>query len=228
MNYVSKVMRLQLVNRWTFIGVPLMVLGGSLLIVILLGLVVPNDGVMITGAAQAPLWYFIVVGVQALSLTFPFSQAMSVTRRDYFLGTLATFVLFSLAFGVVFLVLALIEQATSGWGVDTLIFAIPWLLNAGWLAMILSVAALALVMFLIGLWMATIYKRWGTVVIVAISLGLGLVLVGVIALITYFQWWQAVLTWVVGQTPMSMAGWLLVLIVALSAGSFLTLRKVTT
>ena len=228
MNYVSKVMRLQLVNRWTFIGVPLMVLGGSLLIVILLGLVIPNDGVMITGAAQAPLWYFIVVGVQALSLTFPFSQAMSVTRRDYFLGTLATFVLFSLAFGVVFLVLALIEQATSGWGVDTLVFAIPWLLNAGWLAVILSVAALAIVMFLIGLWMATIYKRWGTVVIVAISRGLGLVLVGVIALITYFQWWQAVLTWVVGQTPMSMAGWLLVLIVALSAGSFLTLRKVTT
>ena len=228
MNYVSKVVRLQLVNRWTFIGVPLMVLGGSLLIVILLGLVIPNDGVMITGAAQAPLWYFIVVGVQALSLTFPFSQAMSVTRRDYFLGTLATFVLFSLAFGVVFLVLALIEQATNGWGVDTLVFAIPWLLNAGWLAMILSVAALAIVMFLIGLWMATIYKRWGTVVIVAISLGLGLVMVGVIALITYFQWWQAVLTWVVGQTPMSMAGWLLVLIVALSAGSFLTLRKVTT
>ena len=228
MNYVSKVVRLQLVNRWTFIGVPLMVLGGSLLIVILLGLVIPNDGVMITGAAQAPLWYFIVVGVQALSLTFPFSQAMSVTRRDYFLGTLATFVLFSLAFGVVFLVLALIEQATSGWGVDTLVFAIPWLLNAGWLAVILSVAALAIVMFLIGLWMATIYKRWGTVVIVAISLGLGLVLVGVIALITYFQWWQAVLTWVVGLTPMSMAGWLLVLIVALSAGSFLTLRKVTT
>ena len=228
MNYVSKVVRLQLVNRWTFIGVPLMVLGGSLLIVILLGLVIPNDGVMITGAAQAPLWYFIVVGVQALSLTFPFSQAMSVTRRDYFLGTLATFVLFSLAFGVVFLVLALIEQATSGWGVDTLVFAIPWLLNAGWLAVILSVAALAIVMFLIGLWMATIYKRWGTVVIVAISLGLGLVLVGVIARITYFQWWQAVLTWVVGLTPMSMAGWLLVLIVALSAGSFLTLRKVTT
>ena len=228
MNYVSKVVRLQLVNRWTFIGVPLMVLGGSLLIVILLGLVIPNDGVMITGAAQAPLWYFIVVGVQALSLTFPFSQAMSVTRRDYFLGTLATFVLFSLAFGVVFLVLALIEQATNGWGVDTLVFAIPWLLNAGWLAVILSVAALAIVMFLIGLWMATIYKRWGTVVIVAISLGLGLVMVGVIALITYFQWWQAVLTWVVGQTPMSMAGWLLVLIVALSAGSFLTLRKVTT
>ena len=226
MNYISKVMRLQLVNRWTFIGVPLMVLGGSLLIVILLGLVIP--GTFVTGAAQAPLWYFIVVGVQALSLTFPFSQAMSVTRRDYFLGTLATFILFSLAFGVVFLLLALIEQATSGWGVDTLIFAIPWLLNAGWSAMILSVAAVALVMFLIGLWMATIYKRWGTVVIVAISLGLGLVLVGVIALITYLQWWPEVLTWVVGQTPMSVAGWLLILIVALSAGSFLTLRKVTT
>ena len=228
MNYVSKVVRLQLVNRWTFIGVPLMVLGGSLLIVILLGLVIPNDGVMITGAAQAPLWYFIVVGVQALSLTFPFSQAMSVTRRDYFLGTLATFVLFSLAFGVVFLVLALIEQATNGWGVDTLVFAIPWLLNAGWLAVILSVAALAIVMFLIGLWMATIYKRWGTVVIVAISLGLGLVIVGVIALITYFQWWTSVFTWMLGQTPMSVAGWSLILIVALSAGSFLTLRKVTT
>lgn len=228
MNYVSKVMRLQLVNRWIFIGVPLMVLGGSLLLVILLGLVIPNDGVMITGAAQAPLWYFIVVGVQALSLTFPFSQAMSVTRRDYFLGTTATFTVFSLVFGVIFLTLALIERATGGWGVDVLVFDIPWLVNAGWLPAVMAVAALGLVMFLVGFWMATIYKRWGTVVIVAISLGLGLVLVGVIALITYFQWWTSVFTWMLGQTPMSVAGWSLILIVALSAGSFLTLRKVTT
>ena len=42
------------------------------------------------GGAQAPLWYFDVVGIQALTLTFPFSQAMSVTRREFFLGTLLT------------------------------------------------------------------------------------------------------------------------------------------
>ena len=90
---IFNVVRLQYVNRQTFIWVPLIVLGGAFVVTWGIWAVLFANGVradMYGGGAQAPLWYFAVVGVQALTLTFPFSQAMSVTRREFYLGTLLT------------------------------------------------------------------------------------------------------------------------------------------
>ena len=86
------VVRMQLINRQTYIWIPLIILGGAFLLALAVYAMLANAGVTgpkYGGGAQAPLWYFGVVGIQALTLTFPFSQAMSVTRREFFLGTLA-------------------------------------------------------------------------------------------------------------------------------------------
>ena len=84
MNRTLNVVRLQLVNRMTYIWIPLIILFGALAITLAIYAMVTSGGgtvMMFSGGAQAPLWYFMVVGIQALTLTFPFSQAMSVTRR---------------------------------------------------------------------------------------------------------------------------------------------------
>ena len=107
MNRTLNVVRMQLVNRQTFIWVPLIVLGGSLIISIAIWVILNQAGVtanMYGGGAQAPLWYFGVVGVQAMTLTFPFSQAMSLTRREFYLGTLLTAALTSGILAVVFVI----------------------------------------------------------------------------------------------------------------------------
>ncbi len=78
------------------------------------------------GGQQAPIWYFGVVGIQALTLTFPFSQAMSVTRWEFYLGTLLTAALTSAILAVIAVVGGLIEQATDGWGINGWFFALPW------------------------------------------------------------------------------------------------------
>ena len=99
MNRTLSVVRLQLVNKQTFLWVPLLVLGGALVITMAIFAMLPVDGI-VGGGAQAPMWYFLVVGVQSLTLTFPFSQALSVTRREFYVGTMLT---------------ALLASATSSW-----------------------------------------------------------------------------------------------------------------
>ena len=78
----------------------------------------PGRGEKWGGAAQSTYWYFLALGVLAMSATFPFSQAMSVTRREFYLGTLATAALASGILAAIFVLAALVEQATGGWGLN--------------------------------------------------------------------------------------------------------------
>src|SRR3546814_13125197 len=98
MNRTLRVIRMQLVNRQTYIWVPLLVLGGSWVLSMAVHFTLNSAGVAsetFSGGAQAPLWYFLFVGVQALPLPFPFSHAMRVTRRAFYLGHLLTTILTS-------------------------------------------------------------------------------------------------------------------------------------
>src|SRR5690606_6776424 len=118
-NRTVNVVRMQLVNRQTYIWVPLMVLAGSLVITLAIYALIRNAGAqdpLYGGGAQAPLWYFAVVGIQSLTPTFPFSQAMSVTRREFYLGTLLAAALTGAILSAVFVIGGFIENATDGWG----------------------------------------------------------------------------------------------------------------
>lgn len=81
------VVRLQLMNSQSLVWVPLLILAGTLAICLFIFAMIPGDDLKPTGAANAPLWYFAALGIQAMTLSFPFSQAMSVTRREFFVGT---------------------------------------------------------------------------------------------------------------------------------------------
>ncbi|HIE60593.1 MAG TPA: hypothetical protein EYQ02_02600, partial [Microbacterium sp.] len=118
MNRVGNVVRMQLVNRQTFIWVPLLVLGGTLAVTLMIWAMLPPEAVKYGGGAQAPMWYFFAVGIMGMTQTFPFSQAMSVTRREFFLGSLLTAGLTSAILTVIFVIGGFIEKATNGWGVN--------------------------------------------------------------------------------------------------------------
>ncbi|MGO2049976.1 MAG: hypothetical protein ACTH2E_05885, partial [Microbacterium sp.] len=104
MSRTLNVIRLQLINRQTFIWVPLIVLASAVLISVLIYAMIPIDDPKYGGGAQAPLWVFFVIGMQAMTMTFPFSQAMSITRREFFVGTMITAVLGSVFMAIVFLI----------------------------------------------------------------------------------------------------------------------------
>ncbi len=227
MNRVLKVARMQLINKQTFVWVPLLIIGAafviSWLIFAILRVPAGTDG--FNGAAQAPLWYFAVIGVQSLTLTFPFSQALSVTRRTFFLGTTLVAVASGAIVATIYVALAPLERATSGWGVNSDMFNIVWVTDGPWYHAWVFFLALTMVFFQSGFWAATIYKRWGGTVLTAVLIGLGLVLVGLLALVSWQNWWLQLGGWFVVQTPLSLGGWMLAFAAALAISAYLILRR---
>lgn len=228
MNRTLRVVRMQLINRQTYIWVPLLVLGGALVLSIAIWGILRSsgaEGAFYGGGSQAPLWYFAVVGVQALTLTFPFSQAMSVTRREFFLGTFLTAAISAAILAAIFVVGGYVEQWTNGWGVEGYFFY----LDAAWVAGPLAAAfiyfAVAMLFFTVGFTAATVYKRFGATVLTTVLIGLAAVLVAVLFLIGRADAWGQVLSWIGEQGALGMAAWGLAVIAALAVGAFGTLRR---
>ena len=228
MNRTLNVVRLQLVNKQTYIWVPLLVLAGSFAISLAIYAILASSGVTDTiygMGAQAPLWYFMVVGIQALTLTFPFSQALSVTRREFYLGTLLTAAITSAILAAVFMVGGLVELATNGWGINGWFFVIPGISDDGVQVTGLFYFSVAMLIFVLGFWAATIYKRFGPLWLTIVLVGIGLLLVVLMWYIGLVQAWDRVFAWVGQQGPVGMSLWGLLLAAVLAGVSFLTLRK---
>ena len=225
---ITNVVRMQFLNRWTFVGTPLCVLGGSWLISMLVNLIINSadvTGAKVSYGAQAPLWYFLVVGIMAMAYTFPFSQAMTITRREFFLGTLGAAAICSVGMSLIFVALGLIERATDGYGFNSYFGYLEPLWESGPLAAGFEFFVFAMLVFIIGFWFATVYQFGGPRLLTILLIALGLALVGLAALITWQEWWPAVGEWFVDTGALGLAFWGVVLGVVLSAGSYATLRR---
>lgn len=230
MNRTLNVIRMQLVNRQTFVWLPLIILGGSFAITLLIyGILISSgiDGPKYGGGAQAPLWYFLAVGVYSLTLSFPFSQAMSVTRREFWAGTLLTAVLTAVILGVVFVIGGLVEQASGGFGLNGYFFYLPWIWEHGPLAAGAFFAIITMLFFVLGFAMATVYKRFGPLGLATTLVGLALLLVGALFAIARANAWVTVFTWFAAQGALSLALWSLVLTAVLATATYGLLRRAT-
>ena len=229
MNRTLPVIRMQLVNRQTFVWLPLIILGSAFVITLAVYAIIHNatggtDG-MYGGGAQAPLWYFMIVGVYALTLSFPFSLAMSVTRREFYLGTLLTAAMTSLIMALVFVIGGMIETVTGGWGMRGYFFRLDWLWEAGDVVAGLFYFVIAMLFFVIGFWGATLYKRFGPMGLTIALLGVAVVLLGLVWLITATASWVAVWETVVGAGPLGLTLWAALLTAVLAVSAFPMFRR---
>lgn len=229
MNRTINVARMQLINKWTFLGIPAIILVAAFLLSVAIWAMVPSsaDITLYTGAGQAVMWYFMVIGIQALTLTFPFSQGLSISRRTFYLGTVGLFTTVALCVAVLYYLLSLIEAATGGWGLDGIMFGLPWVADGLWYQTISFYFVAMMFLFLIGFWSATVYKRWGPTGLLLAGIAVAALLVAAIAVVNAQQWWAQVGLWFAGQTSLTVAGWAGLLCVALAGGSYLTLRRAT-
>ncbi|HWK76797.1 MULTISPECIES: hypothetical protein [unclassified Microbacterium] len=225
MSRTLNVVRLQLINKQTFIWVPLIVLCAAVLMSVLIYAMIPGNEPKYGGGGQAPLWVFFAVGLSAMTLTFPFSQAMSITRREFFVGTMITAILGSVFMGVLFLIGGAIEMLTDGYGINGYVFHLPWLWEAGPLGAFIVYFTLALFFFVVGFTGATIYKSWGPVVVTVVGIGLALVLIGLVFLVTRLEIWDQVWQSVGDLGALGLALWGLVVVAVLSLVSFLAFRR---
>jgi hypothetical protein len=225
MSRTVNVIRMQLINRQTFIWLPLIILGASFLMSLAIYAMIPYAGPKYGGGAQAPLWYFLAVGVQAMTLSFPFSQALSVTRREFYLGTLLTAVLTSVILAAVYVVGGFIEQATDGWGLNGWFFRLPWVWEQGPAAAAVVYFGLAMLLFIVGFGCALLYKRFGPLGLTIVLVGIGVLLLGALYLVGRANAWAALFEWITAQGALGLSLWGMVLAAVIAVGSFLTLRR---
>ncbi|WP_417563130.1 hypothetical protein [Microbacterium sp.] len=225
---ILKVVRMQLVNKMTYIWIPLIIFVSMVVITLAIFGIVRSAGgdvAMYGGGAQAPLWYFAVVGIQALTLTFPFAQAMSVTRREFFFGTLLTAAITSAILAAMFVIFGTIETATHGWGMDGWFFALPWIWASGVGAAALFYFVTAMLIFVAGFFGATVYKRFGSLGLTVTLVGLAVLLVAALWIVGRLNAWAPVFTWLAGLGTVGLSLWMLVLTVVLGAGAYGMLRR---
>lgn len=230
MSKILNVARMQLINKWTFLGIPMIILVSSTALTIGIWAMIPKDGgdiTLVSGAGQAVMWYFLALGIQSLTYTFPFSQAMSVSRRSFYLGTLGLFAVIALGFAVLYYVLGLIETATNGWGMGGELFALGWIAENNAVIQVLFYFVMMVLLFMIGFWFATIYLRWKTTGLLVAGLGLGALLLAFFAFLILNDRWIDFWVWVGSFTVPGLLLGITALCVVLAAGSYLTLRKAT-
>jgi hypothetical protein len=182
---------------------------------------------MYGGAVQAPLWYFVGAGVQAMGLTFPFAQALTATRREFFLGTALAALLAASGLSLVVVLLGYLEQATNGYGVNGYISRLPWLWEQGGAVAGLLYLSFTLLVFFVGFWMATLYRRGGALVVTLAAIGLGVLVVGTLFVITRFELWGDVVRVFAEAGPLGVTGVLCVLVALAALAGWLTLRRST-
>ena len=224
------VVRLQFINTQTFIWVPALVLGGAWLVTLLVHWIISASGVdgpMYSGGSQAPLWYYAVVGAQAMNLTFYFSQAMSLTRREFYLGSLIAAGISAVTISAVFVLLGLLEQVTDGYGINGYFAYLPWVWEDGPFAAGLTYFALTMLTFILGFWFAIVLKRFGALILTTSLIAIALVLLGGAALVSLNSAWPEVWMWFVETKSVGLTLWALGICVVFAAGSYLTLRRLT-
>lgn len=229
-NRTLGVVRLQFTNTQTFVWVPVIVLGGVWLITLVIYWIVSSSGAgspMYSGGSQAPLWYFAVVGAQAMNLTFYFSQAMSLTRREFYLGSLLAAAISAIGISAVFVALGLIEQATDGYGMGGYFAYLPWVWEHGPFAAGLIYFVLTMLWFVLGFWFAIVKKRFGTPILTISLIVIALVLLAGAAWVSVNQGWAEVGMWLANTQAIGLACWALGLTAVFAVGSYLTLRRLT-
>lgn len=225
MNRVVTVARMQFVNKYTFVWLPLIILGTTLVLSIAIFAMIPYGGAKYGGGSQAPIWYFFGLGIMSLSYTFPFSQALSITRREFFFGTMLAALVTAAMLGLAFAVGGAIERATGGWGVNGYFFSLDWIWTAGAIGAGIFFGVTAMLLFILGFWGATIYRRYGALGLTVTLVTAGLLLVAALWLVARLEAWAAVGAWLTALGPMGLTGVLAIAAVAVGAGSFATLRR---
>ncbi len=235
---IWNVVRLHLVDRRTYIGIPWLIVGIAFVITVLIaqiigfttgGLGTPDaiEGQRYSWAVLSPQWYLVVVGVQAISFGFPLALGFGVTRRDFYLGTALMFVLIAAGNAIAFSTLTQLEQVTNGWWLNSYMFNALWFGLDGWAVDLLSFFVMQLLVFFVGASIATIYMRWRMPGMLVFWSALALGIVSTVMLITFTSSWPAVATWFTAQGIAGIFAWLLVPAALAAGGGFLALRRAT-
>jgi hypothetical protein len=229
MNRIVSIARLQTLGRRDALVWPVAILAIAFSVNILVFANLPPETLPddpITGALASIYIASLAFGAVAVNQHFPLALGLSVTRREFVagLGLFATVQV--IAYSTVLVILQAIEQATDGWGLRLRFFGPGFIGGHSVPAQFVIYAVPMLAMVLIGTAAGSLYLRWRTNGLLTAAAVLLMALGGVASLIGHYRRWTDLGHWLTHANPLALtAGWPLVLIALLGAGSWLALRR---
>ncbi|MBG6239634.1 hypothetical protein IWX78_002621 [Mycetocola sp. CAN_C7] len=237
-NRIWNAARLNFVNKWTVCWIPLMILFFIWLVNLAIWWIISAsvtgsdrqdalDGTQWSGASLYIFVYTLVIAVQAMNATFAYALGLSLSRREFYLGTSIALGLLSLCYGAALTGLSYLEQWTNGWGVGGHMFT-SFYFGTGpvWERLFVFTAALLFFSF-IGVLSGTVFMRWrtnGLLLTTALSIVL---VVGALALVTLTQSWPRVGEWFVTSGPAGVVAWTLIPTVLAAVAGYGILSRAT-
>jgi hypothetical protein len=227
MNTWIKVARYQLRDRYVFVTGPWLILAINFLITLAWATSAPPPSGHPVYSGPVSLYIFLIAtGALGIARQLPFALALGVSRRSFYAGTALLALAIAAVYGLALTVLQLIERATGGWGPNLYFFRVPYLLDGPWyLTWLTSFVGLAL-MFAWGMWFGIVYRRWNLPGLLAFLAAQALA-VTLALLIIGAHGWSAGGRFFTTLTIGGLTGLLAALTVALLAGGYTTMRRVT-
>ncbi len=180
-----------------------------------------------TGALAAIYLAIGVLGARIVSLPLPFALALGLSRRSFYAGTALLAVALAAVSGLALTALQLIERATGGWGINLHFFRVTFLLAGPWYLTWLTSFVGLVVAFAWGMWFGLIYRRWNLFGLLAFAAVQVAALTAAIVLVSLAHGWPSVGHFFTTLTVIGLIGLLAALAVALVAGGYATIRRVT-
>jgi hypothetical protein len=224
-----KVARLHLVDRFSYTWLLWGVFAFTFLVnYILFAAIGPvqEDG-SYTGALLCIYIFMVVIGIQAATKFLPFAFTLGVSRRTYFLGTVALVVGLCALYAAVMTVLWWVEALTDGWGINMHFFRVPWILDGPWYQVLATNFVLLSLIFLTGLLCGLIYRRFGMVGMVLFSGASVVIALAAVLLVTWRQWWAQLGAYLVDLDILSATGILAIVAAVTALGGYVTIRRIT-
>jgi hypothetical protein len=224
-----KVARFHLVDRFSYTAMPWAVLAIAFVINLALADAEGGGGSaqVATGAVAAIYVFFFAVGILNIGQSLPFAFALGVSRRSYYAGTVLLAVSLAAVYGLALAMLQVIEQASGGWGVGLHFFRVAYILPGPWYLTWLTAFVLLALMFVCGMWVGLIYRRWGMLGLLAFAVPLVTALVVGVVAISHAQAWSALGQFFTTLSTTGLTGLLAALAAVLVAGGYATMRHVT-
>ena len=235
------VARYHLVMPWLVVGLPWAIMAFSFVVNLVIFALVPVVTTTLTshggpGASASHNYtggvaiiyvFFFVIGVSSVGRSLPFGLALGVSRRSFYTGTAALGVALAVADGLGLTALQAIERATDGWGVRMHFFRVPYILDGPWyLTWLTSFVALA-VLFVYGMWLGIVYRRWNLTGAAAFIAAQVAVVVAGVLIVAWANAWSGVGHFFTGLTAAGLTGLLAGLAALLLAGGHATIRRAT-
>ncbi|MFI7080512.1 ABC transporter permease [Micromonospora sp. NPDC049903] len=229
MNRALTVPRLQFVAWPSVVGWPVAILSLSFLINLAFFASMDGRDIEQTTGGLASIYVMMFIAcINVITQDFPFAIGLGISRRSFYLGNVLSFGAQAVVYAGLLYLLAVIEEATDGWGVGLTFFGIPFLWVENPVLRFLGFAIPFLLLGFLGIAIALVFKRWGVNGMLTLSTAALVVIGGAVVLATWRGWWSAIGGWLADQSGAALlVGWPALLTLPLAVVSYLIIRRAT-